>query len=83
MVDLTRPPIVFWRRQASNVQIEWGYLVIVDGAPWLAASESDITERPVPTWRMRPFDPTLLEEQTSPAHDRQSFLYRGDLSGSS
>jgi hypothetical protein len=72
-------PIVVFRVAADSPRIGWGYLLSLDGEPWLTAREADQYEAPRPAKMLR-LDRQLLEEQPMQPHDRRTFLYRAYLS---
>jgi hypothetical protein len=76
---MSKPPFVYFRYEQAGLRIGWGYLTIVNGIPWLASTAADAQEVPAPIWKMHKLDPSLLEEESSPQHDRQTFSYRGAL----
>jgi hypothetical protein len=72
-------PIVVFRVAADSPRIGWGYLLSLNGEPWLTAREADQYENDRLS-KMLPLDRQLLEEQPMQPHDRKTFLYRAYLS---
>jgi hypothetical protein len=55
-----------------------GYLLVVNGQPWLAAREED-AKIDLRLAKMLPLDPRFLKEQSTQPSERQEFIYRAVL----
>jgi len=64
-------------QEEGDFNIGWGYLAIINGVPWLAATSEEAKSQ-IPATMIR-LDPRLLEEQRDTEKDEQFFLYRGPL----
>lgn len=71
----TDNPRVFFRTEAgAALNLSWGYLCIIDGVPWLAATPEEAQSR-IPATMLR-LDPQHLEAQRDSETGDQYFLYR-------
>jgi hypothetical protein len=67
-----KPPLVGFRFYLGGTErLGWGYLVVVNGQPWLAAREED-TKRDSRLAKMLPLDRRLLEEQPTQPNERKN-----------
>src|ERR1700688_3210590 len=70
----TKLPVVVFLYARDNPRIGWGYLMVVNGEPWLCPRERDRNKDPRLA-KMFPLDPEQLSEQPGQLHDRRTFLY--------
>jgi hypothetical protein len=74
-----KPPLVGFRSYLDGTErLGWGYLVEVNGQPWLAAREEDAKTDPRLA-KMLPLNRQLLQEQPTQPNERKEFLYRAVL----
>jgi hypothetical protein len=70
-----KSPLVGFRFVLDGIErIGWGYLVVVNGEPWLAAREEDAKKDPRLA-KLLSLDPRLLEEKPTKPGERKEFLY--------